>query len=279
MQGSVIEIVSPGKIYADGAVKEGVSYMEPSIGGRSMSYDFAFDKKSVFLILGGSALIGVLLFFAGFVVGWDRGTYQARLDFEKQNAASNASLAKAKPPEDAVATPVAMKSDTTNDAGSADDPPPATQDEAQKAATAPEPQTAVNSSVSEPEKKQAKDDPAAAPQEKPAVQSSQKAPAPATASSAGAPDADKTADASDDPSGFSLQIGAFQNEDNALRCVSSFKSRGYAVFVFHTLDARGHTWHTVRIGHYPSVDKAAAAAAVFKGKEKMPVFIRPVNEL
>jgi cell division septation protein DedD len=243
-----------------------------------MSYDFSFDKKSVFLILGGSALIGVLLFFAGFVAGWDRGTYQARLDFEKQNAASNASLAQAKPPVDAVATPVALKSDTAGDAGgSTDDPPPATNDETQKTTTAPEPETAANSSASEPGKKEAKADPAPATQEKPAVQSSQKAPAPAPASSA--LDADKNSDASDDPSGFSLQIGAFQNEDNALRCVSSFKSRGYPVFVFHTLDAHGRTWHTVRIGHYPSVDKASAAAADFKGKERMPVFIRPVNEL
>lgn len=234
-----------------------------------MSYDFSFDKKSVFLILGGSVAIGSLLFFAGFVVGWDHGTYQARLDFEKQNAASRPVLAKSSTSSDEEAVPVALNSNAASDAGDSAQDPPATNSEPEKTTTAPEQQIA-DSSASEPEKQSPKPDPAPpAPQEKLPAQEP-------TASSAVALDADKT---SDDPPGFSLQIGAFQSEDNALRCVSSFKTRGYPVFVFHTLDAHGRTWHTVRIGHYPSAEKASAAAAVFKGKEKMPVFVRPVNEL
>jgi cell division septation protein DedD len=241
--------------------------MESSIGGRFMSYDFSFDKKSVFLILGGSVAIGTLLFFAGFVTGWDRGTYQARLDFEKQNTASNPVLAKSNTSGDEEATPVALKSNAASDAGDSAEDPPATNSEPEKTTTAPEQQIA-DSSVSEPERKQAKAEPAPpAPQEESSAQKP-------TASSAAALDADK-----DDPSGFSLQVGAFQNEDNALHCVSNLKTRGYPVFVFHTLDARGRQWHTVRIGHYPSAEKASAAAAVFKGRERIPVFVRPVNEL
>lgn len=237
-----------------------------------MSYDFSFDKKSVFLILGGSVAIGALLFFAGFVVGWDHGTYQARLDFEKQNAASKPLLAKSSTSGDEQATPVALKSNAANDAGDSAQGPPATNSEPEQTTTAPE-QQAADASASEPEQKSAKADPAPpAPQEKSPAQKP-------TASSAVALDADKNSDTSDDATGFSLQIGAFQNEDNALRCVSNLKTRGYPVFVFHTLDARGRQWHTVRIGHYPSVDKASAAAAVFKGRERMPVFVRPVNEL
>ena len=253
--------------------------MKSSIGGRFMSYDFSFDKKSVFLILSGSVAIGGLLFLAGFVAGWDRGTYQARLEFEKQNAASRPLLAKAEPSADVVPTPVVLKSDTASDSGNSAADPPATNSEPEKTTTAPEQQTA-DSSSSQPEKKSASADPVEpAPQEKSSAQSPQKASGPATASGAGAPDADNKSDASDDASGFSLQVGAFQNEDNAQRCVSNLKTRGYPVFVFHTLDARGRTWHTVRIGHYPSVEKASAAAAVFKGRERIPVFIRPVNEL
>src|SRR5579864_5115993 len=55
-----------------------------------MSYDFSFDKKSVLFILGGSVAIGVLLFFAGFIVGWDRGEYAARLDMENSDGSSTA---------------------------------------------------------------------------------------------------------------------------------------------------------------------------------------------
>src|SRR5215467_463530 len=68
-----------------------------------MSYDFSFDKKSIFFILGGSVAIGVLVFFAGFIVGWDRGTEDARLEFEKQNPASPV-VAKAKAAHDGVAS-------------------------------------------------------------------------------------------------------------------------------------------------------------------------------
>ena len=82
----------------------------------------------------------------------------------------------------------------------------------------------------------------------------------------------------DDPA-FSLQLGAFQNEHNALRFKDDLKSRGYPAFVFNTPDAGGRVWHTVRLGHYPDMKKAAAAAAVFTGKEKLPAFVRPGNEL
>src|SRR5881227_2779432 len=41
-----------------------------------MSYDFSFNKKSVILIVIGCVVIGVLLFFAGFIVGVNRGQNQ-----------------------------------------------------------------------------------------------------------------------------------------------------------------------------------------------------------
>lgn len=238
-----------------------------------MSYDFSFDKKSIFFILGGSVAIGALLFFAGFVVGWDRGTEEARLEFQKQNpAAPVVAKVKAAPDKVAVAAaPVEIK--TTTDSQAA--PPkeiPSSQQTEQKSPAAPEQKAEAKPSAAEPEKKpeaQASASSASTGEEPSAQKKSlaQNKPSPAAQADA------------DEASGFSLQIGAFQNADNALRCKSSLTSRGYAVFVFNTLDAAGRTWHTVRLGHYPNIDKASAAAAVFTTKEKLPVFIRPVDEL
>jgi cell division protein FtsN len=232
-----------------------------------MSYEFSFDKKSVVFILGGSLAIGTLLFFAGFIVGWDRGTDEARLEFEKQNSAGPV-LAKAKTPRESVSpAPAAAKPNTANEGQAAPaHESPASQQAEEKSAVAPELKAAAKPSPSEPEKKPETLAPAGSVNAG-GDTSAQKKPSPGAKTDA------------DDATGFSLQIGAFQNENNALHCESSLKSRGYAVFVFDTRDAGGRTWHTVRMGHYPDVDKASAAAAVFTTKERLPVFIRPVNEL
>ena len=230
-----------------------------------MSYDFSFDKKSIFFILGGSVAIGALLFFAGFILGWDRGTEEARLEFQKQNPATSV-VAKAKTaPQSVAPAPVEIKMATDSQAA----PPketPSKEETEQKSPAAPGLKAEAKPSPAEPEKKtETKASASAATTgEKPSAQNK---PLPAA-------QADP-----DEASGFSLQIGAFQNEDNALRCKSSLTSRGYTVFVFNTLDAAGRTWHTVRMGHYPNIDKASAAAAVFTTKERLPVFIRPVDEL
>ena len=44
-----------------------------------MSYDFSFDKKSAILVVVGCLAIGALLFFAGYIVGLDRGQNQAEV--------------------------------------------------------------------------------------------------------------------------------------------------------------------------------------------------------
>lgn len=80
-------------------------------------------------------------------------------------------------------------------------------------------------------------------------------------------------------SGFSLQLGAFQTEDNALKLRDNLKSKGYPVFLFRALDADGHLWHTVRMGHYPDMKKASQAAASFSSKEQTSPWIRPSNAL
>ena len=218
-----------------------------------MSYDFSFDKKSVFLIVGGCVAIGVLLFFAGFVVGWDRGSYQARLEFQKQPA-----------PVVAEKLPPPAADTTTGKAATASNAEPAQPTSGQESSAAvkgnqPSPVAAGNDSQTV----DAKPSQAQAAPPKPA--------------------SDAAPSQQDDPAteaeGFSLQVGAFQNEVNAQRCQNSLKSRGYSVFVFHTLDAGGRSWHAVRIGKYTDIKKASQAAVAFTGKEKLPVFIRPVNEL
>jgi cell division septation protein DedD len=84
-------------------------------------------------------------------------------------------------------------------------------------------------------------------------------------------------DEAKEQSGFSLQLGAFQAEDNALKLRDNMKSKGYPVFLFRALDADGHVWHTVRMGHYPDMKRASQAAASFSSKEQISAWVRPSN--
>lgn len=238
-----------------------------------MSYDFSFDKKSVFFILGGSLAIGVLLFFAGFVVGWDRGEYSARLEMQNGDGSKTAQKQPVSDNQKTLASAVAPPAQT-NPAADPPDPPAA--QEKQEASAAPASQDKASPSTPEAkEEKQEKPGTASPRPEQTAAQAApEKAAAPQPASSA-----DDPAGSLPDPGTFSLQIGAFQDEHNAMRFKNDLKTRGYPAFVFHTLDAGGRVWHTVRVGHYPDMQKASDAATVFSGKEKIPVYVRPGNQL
>lgn len=87
---------------------------------------------------------------------------------------------------------------------------------------------------------------------------------------------EKAEDTKDQPA-FSLQLGAFQAEDNALKLRDNLKAKGYPVFLFRVLDAEGHVWHTVRMGQYTDMKKASQAAAVFSSKEQTSAWVRPSN--
>lgn len=200
-----------------------------------MSYDFSFEKKSVILIAIGCVAIGVLLFFAGYIVGLDQGQNQSVVQ---------ASSAAAKPgPSKETATPEKEKS-------AAEKETPAPAEEPKKAA---------------PEKSQ---EPAAASAE------SKPAAAPADAKPAAA----KEEDAKDkDKPAFSVQLGAFQTEENAVKLRDTLKTKGYSVFLFRVMDADGNVWHTVRTGHYSDTKEAAREAVKINRKEQISAWVRPAN--
>lgn len=231
-----------------------------------MSYDFSFDKKSVFFILGGALAIGVLLFFAGFIVGWDRGEFSARLEMQNGDGSKTAQKQSVSDNQKTLAAALAPPAQT-KPAADPPDPPAAQENPAASAAPA-------SQDKASPFTPEAKDDKQEKPEQAAAQATPEKAATPQPASSA-----DDPAGSLPDPGTFSLQIGAFHDEHNAMRFKNDLKTRGYPAFVFHTLDAGGRIWHTVRVGHYPDMQKASDAAAVFSGKEKIRVYVRPGNQL
>jgi cell division septation protein DedD len=239
-----------------------------------MSYDFSFDKKSAIFIMAGCIAIGALLFFAGFIIGFDHGQSEA----------------KTQPPgEHVVATAPTVAG---NSGHSEPEPKP-------KPGQASASTTDQNSKKAEPKPDQpaAKAEPASKPDAAPADASgkgnasnkedaSSKQAASGKESAAPPAPAEKkteTACQSDaKPSGspgFALQLGAFKAPENALRMTESMKTRGYVVFQCKLLDMSDHLWYTVRMGPYADLKKASQAAQDFSRKEQIPAFVRPRNEL
>ena len=197
----------------------------------------------------GCIAVGVLLFFAGFIIGLDKGQSEPGI---------RASLSGPNQPE------------------------PKTESEKGSAASSSE-----NSAASKQEQ------PSAGSSEKPAAGKSKEPPAPAPAESkppeaaqgakSSAPkegeakEPGKEKDQDKEKAEFSLQLGAFQTEDNALMLRDKFKAKGYSVFLFRVLDSDGHLWHTVRMGHYADMKQANQAAEKMTNKEQISTWVRPAN--
>lgn len=202
-----------------------------------MSYDFSFEKKSIILIAIGCLAIGVLLFFAGYIVGLDRGQNQSVVQASSAAAAVKSSSSK----ETAAAE---------KEKSPAEKEPPAPAEEPKKAAPekSPEPATAKAESKS------------------------------AAAPAGTKPSAAKEEDTKDkEKPAFSVQLGAFQTEDNAVKLRDNLKARGYSVFLFRVMDADGNVWHTVRTGHYADMKEAAREAVKITRKEQISAWVRPAN--
>jgi len=92
---------------------------------------------------------------------------------------------------------------------------------------------------------------------------------------AGSPDP-KEAAKENSPSFFAIQVGAFREEQRALKTVAQWRAREYDAFYLKP-DADG-TFYRVLIGHFDSLAEANTLAAKLETSEQNKVFISLVSE-
>jgi len=217
-------------------------------------YDFSLDRKTLVFITVCCLVVGGLLFFAGTIVGLDRGSHETQARMEKEFSARLAAAKAAAPPEEAQSQP----DDSGMAMSESPDPDPA-----------PGPAERSSDSPSRPQLF-----PVAATMRSPAITSEEN-----SASEAEDAVAEEEADADSEPADdYSLQIGAFRSQDNAVRLRDDLKARGYAVYLLRTVDERGNEWHTVRLGHYRDRAEASGEAAAFSGETQLAAVVRPANQ-
>lgn len=73
----------------------------------------------------------------------------------------------------------------------------------------------------------------------------------------------------------SVQVGAFLQPENARQLVARLTGRGVRAYIFEIRDGQNRTWHTVRVGDFPSRQAAQAHADEFARREQMKVLVRP----
>jgi hypothetical protein len=79
---------------------------------------------------------------------------------------------------------------------------------------------------------------------------------------------------------YSIQVGAFANNDNAVRLTSDMNKKGHPAFYREERLPDGHLWHKVYVGTYPSHRAAKQAAQKLIKKHAIPAksFVRALTD-
>jgi cell division protein FtsN len=72
----------------------------------------------------------------------------------------------------------------------------------------------------------------------------------------------------------SVQVGAYLQPENAQKMAAQLVSKGYPARIVKITDAKGRTWHMVRIGDHPNLQAAQAQAEEFSRREHMQSVVR-----
>ncbi|MCR6630242.1 MAG: SPOR domain-containing protein [Magnetospirillum sp.] len=73
---------------------------------------------------------------------------------------------------------------------------------------------------------------------------------------------------------YAVQVGSFQQADNAEGLVRRLRGLGFNAYALDWTDAEQRSWHVVRVGGYADTAAAGQAAASLKGKvEAQPIVV------
>lgn len=227
-----------------------------SLWSQNMSYDFSFDKKTVTFLLGGFAFVGIMLFIAGLLVGTNwKAEPPAIAAATVVQPAIAATPAPAPAPQEPVARPDTVKpeADTPIEA----DTPDASPTPAKKAHAVPSMEIMKE----------------LAPPPVDETDSEVKVIERANPSAAAADDSNKA-----DQLTYSVQVGIFQDKNEANQLVRQLRNKGFAPIVLSASD-NGTQWYSVRIGVYTNQTEAAEAASNLARQEKIKTIVRPLGSL
>jgi cell division protein FtsN len=243
-----------------------------------MIYEFSMEKKTAIKLIAGMAVVGVLLFAAGVMVGvqWNHGQSGTTGATNVADAADPADKNMADKTADQAAIagaspepkqPVLKTPDPKINAQPQQEESALPQADALVEPRTIAPQTTATNPPAAGQPVGAKPT-----QDKPAmVQQPSSQPNYSVSVSPGAP----VPDFAPVRTTYVVQIGAFLKEENAWRLREELERKGYSVSIHTDTDREQNFWYAVRLGSYTDQAGAKRAAANFTQQEKMKAIVRP----
>ncbi|MFH1625432.1 MAG: SPOR domain-containing protein [Pseudomonadota bacterium] len=75
------------------------------------------------------------------------------------------------------------------------------------------------------------------------------------------------------PNGYTLQVGSFQNKEQAEKLANKLKRKGYEVYVVSSNIPMKGVWHRVRVGHFETLQEAKKFGLTIEMKERLPIYV------
>ena len=78
--------------------------------------------------------------------------------------------------------------------------------------------------------------------------------------------------------GYTLQIAAFATPQEAEKVVSEYKGKGYDAYTVTITNSRGEEWNLVKIGRFPTIEKAWDESAIFERREGQEAYVETLDK-
>jgi cell division septation protein DedD len=73
--------------------------------------------------------------------------------------------------------------------------------------------------------------------------------------------------------GYTLQVGAFQDKEQARKMANKLEEKGYPVYIVSSNMPMKGMWHRVRVGHFQDIKDAKKLGLTIEMKERLPTYV------
>jgi hypothetical protein len=79
-------------------------------------------------------------------------------------------------------------------------------------------------------------------------------------------------------SGYTLQIAAFATPQEAEKVMNEYRGKGYDAYTVSITNSRGEEWNLVKIGRFPTIERAWDESAVFERREGQKAYVETLDQ-
>jgi len=78
--------------------------------------------------------------------------------------------------------------------------------------------------------------------------------------------------------GYTLQVGSFQNKEQAKKLAYDLRRNGYPTYIVSSNIPMKGVWHRVRVGHFRTFEEAKKFGLTIEMKERLPTYVTFISK-